>query len=245
MAKVFDCFCYNGEEDILEIRFNILNEFVDKFVLCESSETFSGKPKPLYFQESGNRFDKWKDKILVINPPPIETDDAFVRAGHQKDWIRQTLKDCKPEDVIYYGDVDEIWKPQTKEGKLRQLAYSYYLNNRSSEDWQGTNVCKYKNLYNLNEWRANHDIILEDGGWHFTNLGGYDELIRKIESYDHQEVNIPWVKDGLKARMDANIDFLGRLEDWKGNPFKLWIDESELPKYLLDNKEKWQHLFKS
>ena len=237
--KTYDTFCYNGEEDILEIRLNILNKYVDWFVLCEANETFSGKPKPLYFKESDDRFAKWKDKIITTNPRPIETENAFVRAGHQKDWIRQALKDCGPEDIIYYGDVDEIWKPQTKEGKLRQLCYSYYLNNRSSEDWQGTNVCKYKNLYNLNEWRANHDIILEDGGWHFTNLGGYDELIRKIESYDHQEVNIPWVKEGLRARMDANIDFLGRLQDWKGNPFRLWIDESELPRYILDNKDKW------
>jgi beta-1,4-mannosyl-glycoprotein beta-1,4-N-acetylglucosaminyltransferase len=231
---------YNGEADLLEIRLNILDSFVDKFVLCESSETFSGEPKPLYFQESGDRFNKWKDKMIVVNPPPIETTDSFERAGYQKDWIRNVLKDCDPEDVIYFGDVDEIWKSQEKEGKLRQLCYSYYLNNRSSEDWQGTNVCKYKNLYNLNEWRANHDVILEDGGWHFTNMGGYDELIRKIESYDHQEVNIPWVKDGLKARMEANIDFLGRLQDWQGKPFTFWKDESDLPKYILDRKGEWK-----
>lgn len=242
---VYDCFMYNGEEDILEIRLNILDQYVDYFVLYESIETFSGKPKPAYYTENRERFAKWGHKILNYVIQPKEFTDPFERAGYQKDSIRYALRDCKPNDWIYYGDVDEIWKPQTKEGKLRQLCYSYYLNNRSSEDWQGTNVCKYKNLYNLNEWRANHDVILEDGGWHFTNMGGYEALINKIESYDHQEVNIPWVKDGLKARMDANIDFLGRTHDWKGNEFKMWVDESDLPQYLKDNKQKWIHLFKS
>lgn len=239
MSKVFDTFCYNGEADMLEIRFNILSPYVDTFVICESEETFSGNWKPLYWAERDDRFGEWEDKVKYVVVGAKEFPTAFDRAAYQKDSIRLALTECKSDDLIYYGDVDEVWKPQTKEGKLKQLAYSYYLNNRSSEDWQGTNVCKYKNLYNLNEWRANHDVILEDGGWHFTNVMPFDKIINKLESYDHQEANIPWVKDGLQARIDANVDFLGRTHDWKGNPFKMWQDESNLPKYILDNKELW------
>lgn len=235
----FDCVTYNGEADILEIRFNLLNEYVDKFVICESAETFSGNWKPLYWAERGDRFEEWAHKVIYHVVPPKHFEVAFDRAAYQKDSIRDALKDCRPNDWIYYGDVDEIWKPQTKEGKLRQLNYSYYLNNRSSEVWEGTNVCRYKNLYNLNEWRANHDVVLEDGGWHFSNMGGFGTLINKLESYDHTECNIPWVKDGLLARMQANVDYLGRTHDWQGKPFTLWQDESELPEYILDNKELW------
>lgn len=235
----YDCTMFNGEYDILDIRFNLLDEYVDKFIICESQQTFSGNWKPLYWVERDNRFEQWEDKVIYHVVEPKDITNAFERAAFQKDSIRDALKDCRPNDMIYYGDVDEIWKPQKKEGKLRQLAYSYYLNNRSSEDWQGTNMCKYKNLYNLNEWRANHDIILEDGGWHFTNVMPFDKIINKLESYDHQEANIPWVKDGLKARMDANIDFLGRTHDWKGNPFTMWVDEKDLPQYILDNKQTW------
>ncbi len=244
---VYDCFTYNGEEDMLEIRFNILDSHVDYFVLCESSETFSQKPKPRYFLDNyhSKRFDAWKHKIIRIEPPTRWTDDPFKQAGYQKDYIRNALVKCDPEDTIYYGDVDEIWTPQEEEGKLSQLCYSYYLNNRSSEDWRGTNVFKYKNIRDLNDIRADHSKIIENGGWHFTNCMNHTELLRKIESYDHQEINIPIIKDGLQARMDANIDFLGRSHDWKGNEFKLWKDESQLPKYLLDNKEKYLHLWKS
>src|ERR1035437_10065015 len=186
---VYDCFTFNGEEDMLEIRLNILDKYVDKFVLYENEETFSGKPKPLYYKENGMRFDKWAHKIIWIQGFPKEFSDAFQRAAYQKDLIRTTCLDkiCKPDDQIYYGDVDEIWTPQTEEGKLRQLNYSYYLNNRSSEEWQGTNVCLYKNIRNLNELRADHNVVLDNGGWHFTNMGGIHEIQRKLASYDHQD----------------------------------------------------------
>lgn len=236
-----------NELDLLEIRLNILDPYVDYFVIGESIKTFSGKDKPMYFLESEERFAKWKHKILHVDTGYITTSDSFEQAAFQKDQLRKCLSyyDLKPDDVIFYGDLDEIWTPQTQEGKLRQLAYSYYLNNRSSEDWQGTNVCKYKNLYNLNELRANHDVVLENGGWHFTNMGGLEQLKKKLESYDHQEFNTEDINLQLEERIKNGEDYIGRKYDWKGNEFKMWIDESELPDYLIKNKEKWKHLFKS
>lgn len=257
---IYDCFTYNGEADLLEIRFNILSPLVDKFVIVEGWETFSGNPKPLYWIEAGDRFEQWKDKVVyhVVNEYSdeeiisqiIERDyvdaNAFKRAFYQKESIRKVLESLNPddEDIIYYGDVDEVWKPKhadmdDKVYKLRQLAYSYYLNNRSPEDWRGTIVTKWKNLKGqcLNDMRANPKYILEDGGWHFTNMGGHDSIIRKIESYDHQEVNVPQVREGLKERLEFNEDFLGR-------GYKFWVEEKDLPEYLLNNQETYQHLWK-
>ena len=237
MPKVFDCFCWNGEQDILEIRLNILDPFVDYFIICESEQTFSGKPKPIYYKGDN-------PQVIHIIAPNIETDNAFERAKHQKDYIRTALKDCDPEDIIYYGDVDEIWKPQTEEGKLHQLNYSYYLNNRSSEEWYGTNVFKYKNIRPLHEIRADHSKYLENGGWHFQNLGGADQIRKKLESYDHQEFNNEDLKADLERKMDVGEDYVGRQFDWQGNSFSFWIDESELPSYIIDNKEKWKKLLR-
>jgi len=257
-TKVYDLFTYNGEADMLEIRLNLLNDYVDKFVICESWETFSGNPKPLYYIEQKERFEEWEDKIIYIvseygkNPEimalmenrPYVDQIAFKKAFYQKESLREGLKDCHDEDIIYFGDVDEVWKPQNIDEnvhKLRQIAYSYYLNSRSPEDWRGTIVTKYKNLRRgcLNDMRANpiEADILENGGWHWTNLGGYHAIKKKIESYDHQEVNIPWVKDGLEERIELGVDFLGR-------GFQFWLDESDLPEYLLNNKERWRKLFK-
>ena len=256
----YDLFTFNGEYDLLEIRFNVLGPFVDKFIIVEGVETFSGNVRPLYWIERDrDRFEEWENKVEYhivsdYNDPEIikqieervaYVDQApFQRAFYQKEMLRKVLDKLNPndEDLAYFGDADEIWKPKEiddKVYKLRQLAYSYFLNNRSEEDWRGTIVTKWKNLKNgcLNDMRAYPVNILEDGGWHFTNLGGLDAIKKKIESYDHQEVNIPWVKEGLEERMELNVDFLGR-------GYKMWRDESGLPEYVLENKARYSHLWK-
>lgn len=240
---IYDLTQIYNELDLLEIRLNILDPYVDKFVIGESTQTFSGHQKSLYFKENEKRFAKWKDKIIYVQIPEFEG-EVFERTAKQKDYLRTALVDCKPDDIIYYGDVDEIWKPQTEEGKLEQLNYCYYLNQRSSELWQGTNVCRYENLCDLNDLRADHTNILYDGGWHFTNQGGIEQIRKKIEAYDHQEMIDDDVRDNLEERMLNGEDYLGRTLDWTGNLFEFWIDELDLPEYLLYNKEKYAKYFK-
>ncbi len=241
---IYDCFCIFNELDLLEIRFNILDEHVDYFVLGQSTETFSGKEKPLYFDINDKRWAKWKDKIIEVNPPKLPTSSSFERAGFQKDYLRTALADCKDDDIIYFGDVDEIWTPQTEEGNLKQLNYSYYLNNRSSEEWIGTIVSKYKNLRDLNALRADHSNVLEDGGWHFTNMGGVEQILKKLASYDHIEFDTEDVRSKVAERMERGEDYVGRGRDWQGNPFRMCWDERHLPQYLLDNKQTWIKLFR-
>lgn len=260
--KTFDLTTFSGEYDLLEIRFNILKDVVDKFVIVEGVETFSGKFKPLYWIERDkDRFEEWESKveyhvvtnyddpgiIAQMSERPYVDQDPFRRAFYQKETLRKVLEGLNPsdEDLVIYGDADEIINPKIGEiddevYKLRQLAYSYFLNNRSVEDWRGTIVTKWKNLKNgcLNDMRANPVNILEDGGWHFTNLGGLEAIKKKIESYDHQEVNIPWVTEGLEERMESNVDFLGR-------GYKMWKDDSDLPKYILENKDRYRQLWKN
>lgn len=256
----YDLSIFNGEYDLLEIRFNLLSPYVDKFIIVEGFETFSGNPKVLYWIERNqDRFEEWENKVVYhivsdYNDQEIlqqiqERSDyvdqiAFQKAFYQKEMLRKVLATQNPddEDVIYFGDADELWKPQViddKVYKLRQLAYSYYLNNRSPEDWRGTIITKWKNLKNgcLNDMRAKPENILENGGWHFTNLGGLEAIKTKLESYDHQECNVPWVKDGLEERIELNVDFLGR-------GFQFWLDDKDLPEYILNNKARYSHLWK-
>lgn len=247
---IYDTFTFFNELDLLEIRLNILDGFVDKFVICEARETFSGKPKPLYYQKNKKRFKKWANKIIHLVPQNIRTDDPFQRAGFQKDFIRNSLS-LQDDDVFYFGDLDEIWKPQeVKDDKvynLRQLNYSYHLNNRSSEEWIGTIVGKWGTIKknSLNHWRANHTNVLENGGYHFTNMGGMEQILKKLESYDHAlETNTQWVRDNLQTRIENGEDYLGRANDWKGKPFKMWIEEKDLPQYILENKDKYRHLWR-
>ena len=73
--KIYDCFMFFDEEMLLDLRLNVMNKYVDKFVITEANYMHSGRPKKLIFDI--NKYSKFKDKIIynVIekNPPNIET----------------------------------------------------------------------------------------------------------------------------------------------------------------------------
>jgi hypothetical protein len=241
-----------NELDLLEIRLNILDPHVDYFIIGEAKETFSGVDKPLHYKENMERFKKWESKIIYVQMEKTQAEDSFKRAYYQKDTLRDALKKQRPlnTDLVYFGDIDEIWKPQEitddKIYNLQQLCYCYYLNNRSSELWIGTVVGTFRNFEDtgFNEARAKHDNVLADGGWHFTNMGGPDQVRRKLEAYDHQEFNNPHIKKQIEYRIANNKDYVGRVWDWQGRPFTFWVDEVDLPKFLLDNRNKYESYFK-
>lgn len=263
---IYDCFTFFNELDMLEIRLSILDPHVDFFVLAESTETFSGQKKPLYYLEKKDRFAKWNHKIIhqIVDDYPEDKElsllmenyakipkekDSFRRMFYQREALRKGLTEAKDDDIVYCGDVDEIWKPKEiddKTYKLRQLCYCYYLNNRSSEKWIGTVVTRYKNVRNgcLNDMRSNPKNFLDDGGWHFTNMGGVEAIKQKIEAYDHQEFNTPEIKAKIEKRMKSNRDYIGRIFDYKWRRFKFWVDESDLPEWLKAHKEQFKNLFK-
>lgn len=263
---IYDTFLFFNELDLLEIRLNILDKYVDKFVLVESSETFSGLSKPLYYQENKERFKQWENKIIhhIVQVTPELTKMALEspNTGNKEHWwvrefihkenVMLPLVDCKDDDIIYVSDLDEIWNPDIKIEveddkvyKFKQTAYHYFLNNRSDQDikgWDGSYCGTYKTLkkYGANHFRTEREvksILIENGGWHFTFMGGAEAIKKKVESYGHQEYNNDYVKDNIQLCMDRNIDFVNR-------GFRLWKDESDLPKYLLNNKEKYAKLFR-
>ena len=260
---IYDTFPFNGEYDTLEIRFNILDKHVDKFVIVEGTETYSGKWKPLYWVERNkDRFEEWEDKVIFVvvqGYRDVEIDNLvtdefnyampFFRAFYQKECLRKGLTDAKDDDIVYYGDVDEIWEPQWVDDKiynLEQLNYCYYLNNRSSEKWIGTVVGKWGEMKQktFKHWRATHTHVLPNGGWHFTSMGGAEAVRHKLDSYDHQEFNTEENNALLEKRMESGEDYLGRSHDWLGTPFQYTKDESELPEYVVENKDRYRKLWK-
>ena len=113
------------EEAILDLRLNILDKYVDKFVITEATYMHSGKPKKLIFDI--NKYSKFKDKIIynVVDdlPKNIETineyDDENIRGRklinnsnkrehHQREMAQKSLDEASPNDIILVNDVDEI-----------------------------------------------------------------------------------------------------------------------------------------
>ena len=61
--KFYDCFLFNNELDLLEIRLKYLWDVVDTFVIVEADTTFAGEEKPLHFKENKERF-KWAESKI-------------------------------------------------------------------------------------------------------------------------------------------------------------------------------------
>ncbi len=122
--KIFDCFVFYNELDILEIRLHTLDPLVDHFVLVESTRTFTGQPKPLVYEEHKARFSHFHDKIIhvVIDDMPEVAESTFVREAHQRSAIGRGLEHAQGNDIIIVSDADEIPKPEALTEALKTAA---------------------------------------------------------------------------------------------------------------------------
>ena len=165
--QIYDCFAFFNELDVLRIRIEELKDVVDKFILVEATKTFSGNPKPLYYQEFSHEFAEYQDKIIhyvVDDMPEIDYSQpihlqAWPLDVHQKNCISRVLNslDCKDEDIILVNDCDEIPRKEKLSEAIELLKdnefvifvqdlYHGHLDNIASEWWCGTVACKYKDF---------------------------------------------------------------------------------------------------
>ena len=251
---VIDVVSYNGEKELFELRYNILKDFVDEFRVIEFDQTFSGKPKSPLFAQSWPKIksyfitkDIWsKYEELAKSSPNTEYGQGakhWITEFCQKESIKDCLTDLSRYDMIFIGDCDEIWDSSAFKvdlpAKLKLKVYSYYLNNKSSEDFWGTLIVTPHQLKGacLNHLRSNPYIqTIDEYGWHFTSIGGPNKVKNKLtDSYTNDSYANDWVLNNLEQNILDNKDFMGR-------DFKYTISEEEWPQYLRNNKDKYKHL---
>ena len=157
-GKIFDCFIFNNEINLLKIRFNILNNYVDYFVICESNFDHNRKIKKINFNI--NSFSTFKKKIIYIKiTEPPQSNNPWINQSNQRNALINGIKKANPEDYIIYSDVDEIPNPLTikeftnsryKFGIFMQFLFYYKINLLSKityNNWEGSRICK-KNISN-------------------------------------------------------------------------------------------------
>lgn len=253
MEKITDCISYNGEKELFEIRYNILKDYVDEFIVVEFDKTFSGKPKKQLFTQHWDKVKYfWNDESIynkymdmANSSPNTKGAEHWKREFMQKESIKDCLTHLKDNDLVFIGDCDEIWNPETdwksfggSPFKLNLRVYTYYLNNESSERFWGTLYCSYslvkKNC--INYLRTNTEKTKFNCGWHFTSM--HHQLGQKLtDSYTEESYATKEVMDNLQDNIKSNRDFLGR-------DFTYRVDESEWPQYLKDNRQMYLHLLK-
>ena len=165
--KIIDTTTFFEENMMMDIRFNILNSYVDKFIVCESLYTHSGQKKNVNFNV--NDYPKFKNKIVHIilkdEPDDIIRNEnlsvqekrlnSIYRIRDQRNYIKTFLNQFSPEDFIMYSDNDEIpdlEKFDLKATKKKFVIFNqkifYYKFNLSlpNLNWFGSKACKLKHL---------------------------------------------------------------------------------------------------
>jgi len=289
--KIYDCTTFYSEHMMLDLRFNILNEHVHKFVVIESTYSHSGKKKKLNFDI--NNYFKFKDKIIykVIDYEPANIEDitnkspqylkrinSLKRIELSYNFMENAIENANGEDLIILSDNDEIpnlnsssFKNTNKNLIIFKQLFFYYKFNLLYDlmPWFGSRACKKKNLKSFSWlkniknkkypfWRldvyfsnlksANVEII-NDGGWHFTNLKSPKELFEKMKNFGHHdEFDISGITlEDIEKNMREKKVFYNHFVD-KGSQDK-WEYEYELkkasldilPNYLQINKEKYNN----
>jgi beta-1,4-mannosyl-glycoprotein beta-1,4-N-acetylglucosaminyltransferase len=205
---IFDCFTFYDELDLLQLRLEILDAVVDRFVLCEAPFTFRGDAKPLAFANAGDRFARWRERIVPLVYPLAADSNPWINEWGQRDHLITGLAGCADEDLVLIGDCDEIPDPANvalRAARPRILAHRQrysagFVNRIADEPWIGTrslaagDIALYRTL---SEVRKQPREMLEfvDGGWHFTSLGGPAAQAKKIRSASHAEVDLPYFGD--------------------------------------------------
>ena len=170
--RIFDCFMYFDEDLILDARLNILDKYVDFFIIVESKYNHKGEKRSLKLDLE--KFKKFKNKIkyLVIEDLPNNLEvitgqdfgvtkehkfinNAVKRENFQRNFIKKGLDEAQDEDFILISDLDEIpclENLNLKSVKERIVVFkqlmTYYKFNLALPNfwWHGTKGCLKKNL---------------------------------------------------------------------------------------------------
>ena len=259
---IYDCFQYFNEDHMVDLRMNILDPYVDFFVISESTKTHQGQNKKINFDIKN--FPQFKDKIKFLVADydkkinfENHTGGESIIEQHQRNYLINGLKDASPEDLIILSDSDEIpdlSKIKNINNNKKFIAFSqkmfmYKLNllNVEESGWIGSKITKKKNISSMQDlrnlkfknypfWRIDkgHLQIIE-GGWHFSFLQTPDQILKKIKSFSHGEFNNSLLNENrIEEKILKNEDIFGR--DIKLE--KIDLNEN-FPKYIYNNQEKF------
>ncbi len=264
---IYDCFSYWDEDLLLDLRLNILDKYIDYFVIVEGNKTWQNNNKELKFDLK--KFHNFKDRIIYIPVTDLpDGEDPYIRENHQRNAIKKGLQNAKDDDLVIISDLDEIpnpekielFNPKRRYAVFKQNHYYYKFNLQSSNfpKWYGSRICvkkflkspqwlrnlkfKKRPFWRIDKMRLNN--IIEDGGWHFCNLKSAESLLYKYSNLCETNDPINFKEKIDKKFLDIN-EIKKRVlkgEDIIGrddNFNKVPLDNS-FPIYLRENRNKYK-----
>lgn len=246
--RVFDCFTFFNELDLLKIRCEILKELNPIHVLVEAPITHTGDEKPLYF------FDNWKEfeqyNIIHVCAHLPNDGNPWNNENAQRDQIMYALdgEDMQDDDIIIVSDLDEIPRPETIRqfdadkmlvAALKMDKFSYYLNClECSQGWESAKVTSWKHLKTTTPQRlrvGGFKTIMLDAGWHWSWLGGVDKIMEKFYAYAHTESVTSKNADPelLKEKLETGESIWSQGN--KNDKWKFMEIDDYFPEYIRNN----------
>jgi len=263
-SKIYDCITFYDENLLVNTRFEILDDVVDYFIICESKYDHRSKEKNINFFLKNKKFqNKIRHIVLEENFPNLQ--DPWEIESYQREMIFRGLYDSNPSDLIMYSDSDEIPNPEIlrdyslnkKFGIFMMKSYVYKINifNQYESPWEGTKICKKKHLKSFTYLRKKikkknitkpfwnifqeKDIsIISNGGWHFNNLYTPEVISKKLRTFPHREFSGKEFSDIslIKKKIDNLEDLFHRGHSY----LKVQIDKS-YPGFILDNLSQFKN----
>jgi beta-1,4-mannosyl-glycoprotein beta-1,4-N-acetylglucosaminyltransferase len=263
--KVYDCFPFFNELDVLEIRLQELWDVVDIFVLAESNMSHSGKPKEYIFENNKDSFAKYMSKIRRVQVDDMpDTPDSWVREKYQRWSCTKGLTDVEADDIIITSDLDEIPRADAismikeEENKwdryiLTIPMFQYKINYMKIHDIvkqpniMVTRAPLYTNAQQEREYtfpwvqKPNNLVFIDHAGWHFTYFGDNDNAITKIQNFAHTETDTP------EMVAKHNIDFFIKNKCGHHGPthhekFEYVVVDEYFPDCITQNLEKYSNM---
>lgn len=247
--KIYDCFTFLNELELLELRLMTTDKIADYFVIVEANQTHSGIPKEYIIEKNWHLFEKYHSKIRYIKTvlPCINPSQSWTNENFQRNEIVKGITDADPEDYIMISDLDEIPNPEGvldainnkkwEQFILEQKLTYYYVNNLAGQNWHGTVVIKKKMLITpqrcRNVDRHKPPRVVLNGGWHYSYFGGVDKIKQKMDSYaEHTEVvkefgNFVKDKKHIEECVKTGKDLFKRDNDWRYAKKFVSLDEME------------------
>jgi beta-1,4-mannosyl-glycoprotein beta-1,4-N-acetylglucosaminyltransferase len=261
--KIYDCITFFDNSLMFDLRYNILKDQVDYFVICESRFDHRGKPKKINFIKH-EKYDNKKIKHFILEKPFPKDTSVWENQAIQREFLLESLSFIEPNDYIFFSDPDEIPSPKIlnnfqlkkKYGIFMQKCFNFKFNlfNPHETPWEGTRVCRKKNLKSIDYMRQKvksknlkysffridkeRDIeLFNNGGWHFNNIMTPSEISIKLKTFAHTEFSSNKFSDAkiIEKKINSNEDLFNR-----GHKYEVIKINKDFPKYILENIDKFK-----
>src|SRR6266446_2628922 len=179
MARIYDCFLYNDECELLAIRLRLLAPVVHKFVIVWSRETFTGLEKRETFPLELLELDDLQGRVELIELDTLVGKGPWEKEAFSRNALARGIVDAEPSDLIMISDVDELPRPSVLAELIRQpdrdwpivlgqnyynFKFNYELVHGLQTIWAGPVLCPFRAFVSAQQLRKKRSQLLDSPG---------------------------------------------------------------------------------